>query len=246
MNWSRVAQPDDGDEPSFSAAFSSALQDQLGQQKSLGARGMVESVAPLTLFSVTYPLTGDLRLSVLLAVAVSAAFVIWRVVRGGGVGQALTGLAGVGLGAAAALLTGRSENFFLPTMLKNLGFALGYAISALVGWPLVGVLLGFLLGEGTAWREVPRRRRVYTIVTWLWVAMFGLRLAVQTGLYLTGHTTALGLAGVVLGVPLFALVLLLTWRIVRTVPTVEVTPPDPQPIPAGSEPAGGTPAPDPG
>lgn len=69
----------------------------------------------------------------------------------------------------------------------------------------------------TAWRKDPISMKKYTIVTWLWVAMFALRLGVQGPLYLAGtdFIAALGTARLVMGLPLFALVLWLTWRIVR-------------------------------
>ncbi len=53
-------------------------------------------------------------------------------------------------------------------------------------------MLGPLLGEGMTWRDNPERRRAYTQVTWLWFAMFAVRLAVQLPLYLLGMTVALG------------------------------------------------------
>lgn len=69
----------------------------------------------------------------------------------------------------------------------------------------------------TAWRKDPVLMKKYTVVTWLWVAMFALRLGVQGPLYLAGtdFIAALGTARLVMGLPLFALVLWLTWRIVR-------------------------------
>jgi hypothetical protein len=45
--------------------------------------------------------------------------------------------------------------------------------------------------------------------------MFVVRLAVQVPLWLAGAAAVLGLANVVLGLPLFAAVLWLTWAIVR-------------------------------
>ncbi len=55
-----------------------------------------------------------------------------------------------------------------------------------------------------------------TWATWLWVAMFGLRLAVQVPLYLGASVGWLGTARLVMGVPLWALTLWVTWLLVRT------------------------------
>ena len=49
----------------------------------------------------------------------------------------------------------------------------------------------------------------------LWAALFGLRLAVQLPLYLAGAVVALGVARTAMGLPLFALGLWLTYRLVR-------------------------------
>ncbi len=69
----------------------------------------------------------------------------------------------------------------------------------------------------TQWRKEPLALKQYTIATWIWVAMFALRLGVQGPLYLAGsdYIAALGTARLVMGVPLFALVLWFTWRLVR-------------------------------
>lgn len=57
--------------------------------------------------------------------------------------------------------------------------------------------------------------RRYQAATWLWVGMFVLRLAVQVPLYVTGTVGWLGTARLVMGIPLFALTLWVTWLLVR-------------------------------
>lgn len=69
----------------------------------------------------------------------------------------------------------------------------------------------------TAWRKDPAKMRAYTIATWLWVAMFAIRLAVKTPLYFAGTVAWLGTFHLVLGVPLFALVLFGCWIVIRPV-----------------------------
>ena len=67
----------------------------------------------------------------------------------------------------------------------------------------------------TAWRDDRARMRTYAIATWLWVGLFALRLAVKTPLYFAGDVAWLGTAHLLMGVPLWALVLYLTWYVVR-------------------------------
>ncbi|MFD2792063.1 DUF3159 domain-containing protein [Promicromonospora vindobonensis] len=67
----------------------------------------------------------------------------------------------------------------------------------------------------TAWRDDPAKMRTYGQATWLWVGLFALRLAVKTPLYFAGDIAWLGTFHLLLGVPLWALVLYLTWYVVR-------------------------------
>ncbi|MBE1876843.1 DUF3159 domain-containing protein [Myceligenerans pegani] len=69
----------------------------------------------------------------------------------------------------------------------------------------------------TAWRGDPAKMRAYTIATWLWVGMFAVRLAVKTPLYFAGTVAWLGTFHLVLGLPLFALVLFGCWVVIRPV-----------------------------
>ncbi|QJW36934.1 DUF3159 domain-containing protein [Cellulosimicrobium protaetiae] len=65
------------------------------------------------------------------------------------------------------------------------------------------------------WRTDRALMRRYTAATWLWIGLFGARLAVQVPLYLDGDVGWLGTARLVMGIPLWALVLWLTWILVR-------------------------------
>jgi len=66
-----------------------------------------------------------------------------------------------------------------------------------------------------AWRRDPVMLRRYTVATWFWVGLFGLRLLVKAPLYFAGDVGWLGTAHLVMGVPLWGLVLWLTWAVVR-------------------------------
>ncbi|WP_264030349.1 DUF3159 domain-containing protein [Cellulosimicrobium sp. SH8] len=65
------------------------------------------------------------------------------------------------------------------------------------------------------WRSDRTLMRRYTAATWLWIGLFAARLAVQVPLYLDGDVGWLGTARLVMGIPLWALVLWLTWILVR-------------------------------
>lgn len=183
-----------------------------------GVRGLLEAVLPFTVFSVVWGITTNLTWSIVAALVPAVALAIWRLVARETLTQAIGGVLGVALGAWLAHHTGRAESFFLPSLIKNSAYGGVFAISALVGWPLIGVMLGAVLGEGTGWRQVPARRRAYLWATWLWAAMFALRLAIQIPLYLAHQTVLLGAINVLLGLPLFGVAILLCWLILRRVP----------------------------
>jgi hypothetical protein len=212
-----------GPSGSGSGGLAAAIGEQFSIQAAIGGvRGMIESVLPVAVFSVVYAVTRQLWPSVIAAVAVALLAVLARLLARQPVSQAVSGLLGVAIGAVLALYTGKAVNFFAASIVKNIGLLILYAGSSLIRWPFVGVVLGFVLGEGTHWRQVPARVRVYQLATWIWVAMCVIRLAFQVPLYLKNHATELGAASIPLGLPLYGLVLLLTWLVVRRVPVARL------------------------
>ena len=89
--------------------------------------------------------------------------------------------------------------------------------SIAVRWPLIGIVVGFLTNEGFEWRANKSKRRVLYLVTWLWAGLFALRLLVEVPLYLARQAEWLGATKLLLGVPLYAILLWLTWLLVRAV-----------------------------
>lgn len=206
-------------EPTFRSGLAQALQEQFSFEKAFGGvRGVLESVVPVTVFSVVFGITRDVKTSTVAAVVPAVLLAGWRLVAREPLTQAVGGLLGVGIGAVLALRTGEAQTFFLPSIIKNAVWAAAYLISILVRWPAIGIFLGLMLGEGTHWRRDPARLRAYRIATWFWFGMFALRLAIQLPLYLADRPATLGAVNVGLGLPLFGLVLWGTWLVVRRVP----------------------------
>ncbi|MCT6811154.1 MAG: DUF3159 domain-containing protein, partial [Bifidobacterium sp.] len=65
-----------------------------------------------------------------------------------------------------------------------------------------------------SWRGEPELVRAYTQATLVWIAVFALRLLVQVPLYLTGSVGFLGAARLILGLPLFALGIWISWLLI--------------------------------
>ncbi len=181
-----------------------------------GPQGVADSSLPGLLFVAVYSLSGqDLQLSAIAAVGLGAIIGLIRLIRGESIRFAAAGFVGVAIAGFIATRTGRAEDFFLPGLLFNAGYAVAYAVSIAVGWPLMGVLIGPLIGDGMKWRQDPVRVRLFNRMSWIWVALFTTRLAVQLPFYLAGSLVALGIARTAMGLPLFALGIWLCYLLLR-------------------------------
>ena len=184
-----------------------------------GVRGLLESVVPFAVFSGAYAITEELRPSIVAALVPAVLLSLWRIVAREPLTQAISGVVGIGFGALIASRTGNASDVFVPSLLKNSASAVVCAISAVVRWPIVGIVVGPVAGEMLAWRNDPPRLAAYRLATWIWVAMFLVRLAVQFPLWLADQTVLLGtLNAFVLGLPLFGLAVWLSWVVLRRVP----------------------------
>jgi hypothetical protein len=183
-----------------------------------GWRGIIDSGVPTLVFVVAYLVTTqNLRSSVIAAVVAGIVIVGWRLARREPLQQVLAGFAGVAISAFVANATNRPEDYFLPGFLQNLGYGSAFLISILVRWPLLGVVLGYLTGDGTAWRSDVALRRTYAAASWIWVCLFFGRLAVQVPLYFAGAVGALGVVKIVMGVPLYIAAAYFTYRLLKPV-----------------------------
>ncbi|CAB4672342.1 unannotated protein [freshwater metagenome] len=187
-----------------------------------GKRGIIDSGLPSLAFVIVFTITKKLDLSLVIAVSIAVVAAIARLVKRDTIQHALSGLIGVLVCAWFSRSTGKAENFFLPGMIKSGIYGVVYLVANLIRWPILGLVLGPILGENLGWRKNPVRLRAYLLAGWVWVALFVVRLALQVPLYLANQTTALGVVTLIVGWPLFLVTVYLTWAILkRTSPVVE-------------------------
>jgi hypothetical protein len=180
-----------------------------------GVRGVIESTAPGFLFLVVFTATGDLFPSVIAPVIVAIAILLMRLVQRLPVLPAISGGIGIALSAGFALWTGRAEDNFVGGFIINSVSMLAMFVSILVRRPLIGIVTSLLVSENPA-RTSPIVRRAAYLATVVWACFFGLRLAVQLPLYLAQATAALAATKLLMGLPLYAALLWVTWLMMRS------------------------------
>lgn len=181
-----------------------------------GKLGIAETIIPSVLFGTSFALTGQAIISVGLAGGTSALFILYRLVTRRSASSALIGAIAVGFAAWLALRDGgQAVDYFVPGFITNAVYAVVLTISVLVRWPVIGVLVEILRGNSSSWRKDRKKLTVYSLVTGMWIGFFTLRLAIQVPLYLAENAALLATARVAMGPPLYALVILASWLILR-------------------------------
>ena len=205
-----------------------------------GKRGMAEAAVPTITFTVTFLSFDDLRLALTVSVAAALVLLVVRLVQRTSVQFVVNSLIGIGIGALFAWRSAQgggdaSDNalaYFLPGLIYNAGYAVLMTLSIVVGWPLVGFMVGSVAGDPTAWHRDRGVVRLCRNLTWMLVLPCVVRVAVQTPLYLAGRgaedagpmIAALGVSKIVLGWPLqLAALAGMVWLLARNHTPVEPT-----------------------
>lgn len=185
-----------------------------------GRRGALDASIPPAGFVVGWLAAGQsVAWGAGAAIAVAVALGIYRLARGGKVRALVVSLAAVVAAALIALHTGRAQDFFLLQLMSNVASALLWAASIVVRWPLLGVIVGLLLGQKTRWRRDAVLLKAYSRASWVWVLQYTLRVVVYGLLWWAGQVVALGVARTVLSWPLVALTVAVSgWVLYRALP----------------------------
>jgi hypothetical protein len=184
-----------------------------------GRRGMAEAAVPTIMFTVIYLTTRVIDLALAVSVGAALVLLVVRLVQRSTVQFTLNALFGIAIGwyfvHRAASAGGSADEqalaYFLPGILYNSGYAVVLAFTCLIGWPLVGFMVGSITGDPTAWHADRQIVKLCSRLTWLLVAPCIIRVAIQGPIWLGGQSgsidqdaavAALGVLKVVLGWPL--------------------------------------------
>jgi hypothetical protein len=204
-----------------------------------GRRGMVEAAVPTIAFTLLWLTTREMRLALAVSVAAAVVLLVVRLVQRSTVQFALNALFGIGIGWLFVTISARQGGsaddqalaYFLPGIIYNAGYSALLAASCLVGWPLVGFMVGSVTGDPTAWHRDRQIVRLCALLTWLLAVPCVLRVVVQTPIWLAGKSAAidpdsavaaLGVLKIAMGWPLQLLALMgMVWMLSRNHTPVE-------------------------
>ena len=186
-----------------------------------GKKGLIDSGLPAVVFLIVFNISQDLQGAIWASLSLAITLAIWRLIRKDTIQHSISGVIGVLICAYFANRSGNATDFYIPKLLTNLGYGTVYLIANLVGWPILGLVLGPLLGENFTWRNNPRRKKMYIKASWLWVALFFSRIAVQYPIYKSGNVNLLGTVNLAMGYPLFFAAAYGSWLIIRSEPPID-------------------------
>ncbi len=181
-----------------------------------GGRAALDATLPVIAFTAGWLLTDrSLLWGALAAVVVAGLVAVWRLRSGRRPRAVLIGILAVCASAAIAVYTGRPEDFFLLQIISNFASAVAWALSVVLRWPLLGLVVGGVLGQKTRWRRDPALLRAYSRASWVWVGQYVIRVAAFVPLWNGGQVAGLTGARIVLSWPLVAACLAVSWWVLR-------------------------------
>ena len=184
-----------------------------------GVRGALETILPPLVFISVYlglggDATADLTWAIASAVGLALVFTVWRLVEGKHPARALGSMFIVLVSAYIASRTGSAADFFWPRVLLNAASALAFVVANLIGWPLIGVILGPLVGTRMTWRQDPELMRAYKRASWPW-AVLNLVRAILLVMFIDGDNLwALAASGAFF-YGLTIVTIIISWRLIK-------------------------------
>ncbi len=176
----------------------------------VGSTPVADAIIPPIVF-VSFNGIAGLMTASILAVASGVAITVTRLFRNRPTRFAIAGLAGTSVAASFAAWSGSAEASFLPGIISGALTALVALISIMAGRPMVAWSSMLVRRWPGAWYWHPRVRPAYRDVTFLWMAFFATRAAVQWNLAQQGEVAELAAVRILGGWPALAVLLVVTY-----------------------------------
>ena len=145
------------------------------------------------------------------ALAISALFALYRIVRKENLAYALGGLGGTLLAAVFVKLSGSETGFFLPGFISGAITIILCIVSVAINRPLVAWTSFLTRRWKLDWYWHPKVLPAYNEVTIIWAVAFAARLTFQFWLYQQDALNALGTAQILLGWPFIIILLIVSY-----------------------------------
>jgi hypothetical protein len=218
----RPGHPDRPAHPDHPAASVETVEELVRRQLSQalgGRRGMVEAAVPTIVFTVLWLTTRELQLALAVSVGAALVLLVVRLWQRSSVQFVVNALVGIGVGwffvqrsaASGGSADDQALAYFLPGILYNSAYTVVLAFTVLIGWPLVGFMVGSVTGDPTAWHADKQVVRLCSLLTWMLVLPCVVRVVLQGPVWLAGTSgsldadtavAALGIMKIALGWPL--------------------------------------------
>jgi hypothetical protein len=176
-----------------------------------GRRGIVESAVPTVAFTLLWVTTHELRMALTVSIGITVGLLIVRVIQRSSVQFIVNALFGIGIASLFVIRAAGKEGatageigraYFTPGLLYNGGYAVVIMLTILIGWPIVGFMVGGVTGDPTGWHRDKALVKLCSRLTWLLVLPCLIRVAVQLPLWLNYEVGLLGVSKIFLGWPL--------------------------------------------
>lgn len=175
-----------------------------------GWRGVIEAVVPFLAFTVLHSVTASLPMTLIVVFLLIVAIITARLVQRETLGGAISGMVLTVISVVFATFLGSARDFYSPGMFVNAAAVIVLLVSLIIKKPGIGWMMDQITGEET----LKPLFKQYVWATLVWVAGFSLRLALELPLYFMVKVETLGVVRIITGIPLFALMLLISWLII--------------------------------
>jgi hypothetical protein len=182
----------------------------LEELKSVLKGNTIDAIVPPLIFVLMNNLF-SLPIAIFSAVGVAACFGLVRLNKKQKSIYAFTGLSTVLLAGLFALIADNATNYFLPGIISNLFLIILMFISIIIRKPLAALASHITRGWTLNWFWRSDIKPAYTEVTWMWLALFMMRTALQINLYIQDSVTQLVWTNLLLGLPFTIIVLVVSY-----------------------------------
>lgn len=167
-----------------------------------GTRGVVEGAVPTIAFTILWLSTRDLPVAIGVSVGVAVVLLVARLAQRQTVQFVANSLVGIGIGALFAARSGEAIDALLPGIIYNAAYSVLLVGTVVIGWPIVGFMLGSVMGDPTAWHDDKPVVKLCNRLTLMLALPCVARVLVQYPLWQADQLAWLATAKIFMGWPL--------------------------------------------